>query len=78
VNNFLKVVTRKWNGRESNPGPFESQVQRPNRCTARPQWAKVGVLGVSRRSAFSVRLGLRSVRGKKVARTRLPSVEFRS
>jgi len=28
VNNLPKVVTRKRNGRDSNPRPFESQVQR--------------------------------------------------
>ena len=30
------VVTWKWNGRDSNPRPFESQVQRTNHYTTRP------------------------------------------
>ena len=32
VNNLPKVVTWKRNGRDSNPPPSESQVQRSNHC----------------------------------------------
>jgi len=46
VNNLPKVVTRKRNGRDSKPRPFESQVQRSNRSASRPHWSnEVAVLG---------------------------------
>jgi len=38
VNNLPKVVTWKRNGRDSNPRPFESQVQRCNHYDTRPNY----------------------------------------
>ena len=35
---LAKVVTWKWNGRESNPQPLELQVQHPNHYTNRPHF----------------------------------------
>ena len=37
VNNLPKVVTRKRDGRDSNPRPFESQVQRSDHYAAEQQ-----------------------------------------
>ena len=50
---LAKVVTRQQNGRrESNSRPYESQVQRPNHCTTKPQASycyRYGIVGISDR-----------------------------